>query len=133
MKEVYEFLKKCGMFFVATIDGDQPQVRPFSAVDLYEGRLYLQTGYPKKVSKQIARNPHVAICAFDGESHSWLRISASLVDDNRLEAKQHMIDNNEELQKRGYTAEGDYTEVLYLKDATATFASHTSEPKVVTF
>ncbi|MDR0938111.1 MAG: pyridoxamine 5'-phosphate oxidase family protein [Mediterranea sp.] len=131
MEEVYEFLKKCRMFFIATIDGDQPQVRPFSAIDLYEGHLYIQTGYPKKVSKQIARNPHVAICAFDG--NSWLRISTTLVEDKRLEAKQHVIDTNEELQKRGYTAEGDYTEVLYMTNTTATFASHDSEPKTLTF
>ncbi|MDR0976429.1 MAG: pyridoxamine 5'-phosphate oxidase family protein [Prevotellaceae bacterium] len=131
MEEVYQFLKKCRVFFIATTDGDRPQVRPFSAVDLFEGRLYLQTGYPKKVSQQIAANPHVAICAFDG--HSWLRISTTLVEDPRLEAKQHMIDNNEELQARGYTAEGDYTEVLYMTHTTATIASHDSAPQLFEF
>jgi uncharacterized pyridoxamine 5'-phosphate oxidase family protein len=131
MQEVYDFLRKCGLFYFATIENDCPQVRPFSAVDLFEGRLYIQTGYPKRVSKQIAQNPHVAICAFDG--HSWLRISATLVEDTRLAAKQHMIAANEELQKRGYKAEGDYVEVLYLTEATATFASHDSDPKVVRF
>jgi uncharacterized pyridoxamine 5'-phosphate oxidase family protein len=131
MEEVYQFLRNCRVFFVATVDGNRPQVRPFSAVDLYEGRLYLQTGYPKKVSQQIAANPNVALCAFDG--HRWLRISTTLVEDKRIEAKQHMIDHNEELQARGYTAEGDYTEVLYMSHTTAVIASHDGEPQVYEF
>jgi uncharacterized pyridoxamine 5'-phosphate oxidase family protein len=131
MKEVFDFLDKCGIFYLATVEGNLPHVRPFSAKAIFEGKLYLQTGYPKKVSKQIAANPHIEICAF--YEGVVLRIEATLVEDTRLEAKRFMIDNNEELQLRGYTAEGDYTEVLYLKDATATFASHDSEPKVVRF
>jgi uncharacterized pyridoxamine 5'-phosphate oxidase family protein len=130
MDEVYEFLKKAKTYYIATADGDQPRVRPFGAVDLFEDKLYIQTGKVKDVSKQIAKNPKVEICAFD--EGQWLRIAATLVDDPRIEAQQHMLDNFPELS-RMYKAGDGNNQVLYLKDATATFASFGGEPKTVTF
>ena len=73
MQEVYEFLKKCGTYYLATVEGDQPRVRPFGTVDIFEDKLYIQTGKVKDVSKQIQKNPKVELCAFDGEK--WLRVS----------------------------------------------------------
>lgn len=130
MQRVYEFLKQCGTYYLATVEGDQPRVRPFGTIDLFEGKLYIQTGKIKAVSHQIQTNPKVELCAFDGQQ--WLRIAATAVRDDRLEAKTHMLAQYPELQQR-YSPEDDNTEVLYLKDATATFYSFTAEPKRVQF
>jgi uncharacterized pyridoxamine 5'-phosphate oxidase family protein len=130
MKEVYDFLKKCQTYFLATVDGDQPRVRPFGTADLFENKLYIQTGKVKAVSKQIQANPKVEICAFDGSQ--WVRITATAVRDDRVEAKTHMLDAYPSLQDR-YKADDGNTEVLYLKDAVATFYSFTAEPRVIKF
>lgn len=130
MKEVYDFLKKCGTYYIATIDGDQPRVRPFGTIDLFEGKLYIQTGKVKNVSKQIQANPKIEICAVDGGE--WIRVAATAVRDDRVEAKQHMLDAYPDLQEM-YKADDDNTEVLYLKDATATIYSFTAEPRVIRF
>lgn len=130
IQEVYEFLKNCGTYYLATVEGDQPRVRPFGTVDIFEGKLYIQTGKVKEVSKQLQANPKAEICAYiDGK---WLRVSGKLVRDDRVEAKKHMLDNYPEL-KSMYSAEDDNTEVLYFVDATATFYSFSEEPKVIKF
>ena len=68
MEEVYDFLKECGVFFLATEDGEQPRVRPFGAINVYEGKLYIQTGKIKNVSKQMQDNPNVELCGYiDGK------------------------------------------------------------------
>ena len=130
MQEVYDFLKKCQTYYIATVEGDQPRVRPFGTVDIFEGKLYIQTGKVKKVSKQIQANPKIEICAFDGGE--WIRVAATAVRDDRVEAKQHMLDAYPMLQNM-YKADDDNTEVLYLKDATATICSFTAEPRVIKF
>ncbi len=130
MQKVYDFLKKCGTYYLATVEDDQPRVRPFGTVDLFEGKLYIQTGKVKDVSKQIQRNPKVELCAFNGEK--WLRVSGRLVRDDRVEAKQHMLAAYPSLQGM-YSAEDDNTEVLYFKDATAVFYSFTSAPEIIQF
>ena len=130
MNEVFEFLKKARTYYLATMDGDQPRVRPFGTVDLYEGRLYIQTGKSKKVSQQLQINPKAELCAFlDGK---WLRVAGTLVRDDRVEAKAHMLDNYPEL-KAMYSADDDNTEVLYFKDAEATFSSFTEAPRAIKF
>ena len=130
MQEVYEFLKKCGTYYLATVEGDQPRVRPFGTVDVFEGRLYIQTGKVKDVSKQLQANPKAEICAFaDGR---WLRVAGRLVRDDRVEAKRHMLDSYPSLQAM-YSAEDDNTEVLYFEDATATFSSFTEAPRTIHF
>ena len=130
MQEVYEFLKVCGTYYLATVEGDQPRVRPFGTVDIFEGKLYIQTGKVKAVSKEMEANPKVEICAFNGEK--WIRVSGEVVMDDRVEAKKHMLDNYPNL-KTLYRADDDNTEVLYLKNATATISSFTEEPKVIKF
>lgn len=128
MQEVYEFLKKCGTYYLATVEGDQPRVRPFGTIDIFEGKLYIQTGKIKEVSKQIQKNSKIEICAFaDGV---WVRIAGKLVRDDRIEAKRHMLDEYPDL-KDMYSAEDDNTEVLYFEEATATFSSFTDEPRVI--
>ena len=130
MKETYDFLKKCGVFFIATIDNDKPRVRPFGAVNIFEDKLYLQTGKIKKVSKQIQINPNVEISGFsDGK---WIRLEGKLIRDDRKEAKVSMLDANPEL-KELYSADDDNTEVLYFENAKATFCSFTEEPKTIEF
>lgn len=130
MQKVYDFLKKCNTYYLATIEGDQPRVRPFGTIDLFEDKLYIQTGKVKDVSKQILKNPKIEICAFDGQK--WLRVQAVVVEDDRVEARQHMLDGYPELQNM-YSATDDNTQVFYLKDATATFSSFTKAPEIITF
>ena len=128
MNEVLEFLKSAGTYYLATVDGDQPRVRPFGTAEVFEGRLYIQTGKIKDVSKQLAANPKAEICAFkDGV---WLRVSGELVNDDRIEAKTHMLDAYPEL-KGMYSAEDSNTQVLYFKDAEAVFSSFTAPPRTV--
>ena len=128
MQEVYEFLKKCWTYYLATVEGNQPRVRPFGTVDVFENKLYIQTGKRKEVSKQIQANANVEICAFaDGV---WIRIAGKLIRDDRIEPKKHMLDAYPNLQAM-YSAEDDNTEVLYFEDAIATFSSFTAEPKVI--
>ena len=130
MQEVLEFLKKASTYYLATVEGDQPRVRPFGTAEIFEGKLYIQTGKIKNVAKQIATNPKVEICAMaDG---NWIRIAATAVEDDRIEARQDMLNKNPMLQGM-YKADDGNCVVYYLKDATATFASFTGEPKVVKF
>ncbi|MDR0997655.1 MAG: pyridoxamine 5'-phosphate oxidase family protein [Treponema sp.] len=130
MKEVYEFLKKCETYYLATVDGDKPRVRPFGTVDIFENKLYIQTGKVKNVSKQIRSNPHIEICAMTGDK--WIRVEAVAVEDDRIEARQHMLDAYPSL-KSMYAPDDGNAQVLYLKDATAVIASFGSEPKVIKF
>ncbi len=130
MERVEKFLKDAGTYYLATMDGDQPRVRPFGTIHNYEGRLYIQTGKSKDVSKQIHANPKVEICACTGPE--WLRVSATLVEDDRREARQSMLDAYPSLQGM-YSADDGNTEVFYLKDTTATFSSFTSAPETVKF
>lgn len=130
MQRVCDFLKDAGVYYLATVEGDQPRVRPFGTAHIFEGRLYIQTGKVKPVSKQIAANPKAEICAFkDGR---WLRLSGELVEDDRVEAKKSMLDAYPNL--RGMCDENDgNTQVFYLKNATAVFSSFTSAPEMVKF
>lgn len=128
MQEVYEFLKKCGTYYLATVDGDQPHVRPFGTVNLFEGNLYIQTGKVKAVSREMTANPKVELCAFDGET--WLRVSAKAVEDDRVQARQDLLDHYPELQSL-YTADDGNTQVFALTEATATFSSFQAAPRVV--
>ena len=130
MKEVYDFLKKVGTYYLATVEEDQPRVRPFGTIDLFEDRLYFQTGRSKKVADQLKDNPRVEICAFDGAT--WLRVTARAVLDNRLEAQQHMLDAYPSLKAMYAPGDGN-TEVYYLKNVTATFSSFTQPPRTVRF
>ena len=130
MKEVQEFLKDCGVYYLATIDQDKPKVRPFGTAEIFENHLYIQTGKKKDVFKQIEKNPNVEICAFkDGR---WIRISGKLVLDDRIEAKKDMLDKNPTL-KNMYSELDDNTAVLYFESATATISSFTEEPKIINF
>lgn len=130
MKEVYDFLKECGTYYLATVDGDQPRVRPFGTIDIFEDKLYIQTGKVKDVSKQMQANPKVEVCAFNGKA--WVRISGKLIRDDRIEAKEHMLEQYPHL-KAMYSAADDNTEVLYFEDATAVFSSFGEAPRTVKF
>ena len=130
MQEVFDFIKKCGTYYLATIDGDQARVRPFGTVNLFDGKLYIQTGKIKDCAKQMIANPKVELCCFDGGQ--WLRLAGTVVLDERIEAKKAMLDNYPNL-RRMYDENDGNTAVFYFKDATATFSSFTAEPKVVKF
>lgn len=130
MQRVLKFLKETGIYFLATVDGDQPQVRPFGTAEIIDGKLYIQTGHVKPVAQQIAANPKVAICAYNGKE--WLRVSATLVEDPRVEVKKAMLDAYPDLRAM-YDENDGNTAVYYLKDATATISSFTAPPVEITF
>lgn len=130
MQRVFEFLKKCETYYLATTEGDQPRVRPFGTVDLFEGRLYIQTGKVKSVSKQMLTNPRIELCGMaDGK---WIRVQAEAVEDDRPEARAHMLAAYPML-KGMYAADDGNCQVFYLKNATATICSFVSEPEVIRF
>ena len=130
MERVYEFLKDAGTYYLATVDGDQPRVRPFGTAHIFEGKLYIQTGKSKDVSRQLAANPKAEICAFnDGE---WLRVAGTLVEDDSTEARKSMLDAYPSLRSM-YNENDGNTQVFYFKDASATFSSFTKAPETVTF
>ena len=130
MKRVYDFLKKAGVYYLATAEGDQPRVRPFGTVNEFEGKFYVQTGKVKPTSKQLAANPKAEICAFcDG---TWIRISCELVEDDRIEAKKSMLDAYPNL--RGMYDENDgNTQVLYMQNATASISTFGKAPEIIEF
>ncbi len=130
IERVCKYLQEAGTYYLATVEGDQPRVRPFGVVHLYEGRLYLITGKVKAVSHQIAANPKVEICACKGGD--WLRVAATLVNDDSLAVKTSYLEANPGL-KAMYKADDDNIQVLYLKDAVATFSSFSAAPETVTF
>lgn len=128
MEEVLTFLRDCGTYYLATVEWDQPRVRPFGTINVFEGKLYIQTGKSKNVSRQIQANNKVEICWF--YDWKWIRVSGKLVRDERVEAKKSMLDRYPEL--RGMYDENDHnTEVLYFQNATAIIYSFTDEPREI--
>lgn len=131
MKRVYDFLKEVGTYYLATIDGDQPRVRPFGTVNIFEGKLYIQTGKGKSVAKQIAANPKIEICAVKGDE--WIRVAATLVEDDRVEAQESMLNAYPNLRALYKTGSDGNTIVYYLKDAVETISSFSHAPIEIKF
>ena len=130
MESVCQFLKDAGVYYLATVEGDQPRVRPFGTAHIFEGGLYIQTGRIKPVSHQLAANPKAELCAFkDG---TWLRIAAELEEDDRVEARRSMLDAYPSLRAM-YDENDGNTQVFRLKNAVATFSSFTAPPRTVKF
>ncbi len=130
MERVCKFLKDAGTYYLATVEGNQPRVRPFGTAHIFEGRLYIQTGKAKPVSKQLMANPKAEICAF--HNGTWVRIAGELVEDDRVEARKSMLDAYPSLRKM-YDENDGNTQVFYFKNATATFSSFTSAPETIEF
>ena len=130
LERVCSFLKEAGTYYLATVEGDQPRVRPFGTAHIFEGRLYIQTGLVKDGAKQMAANPKIEICAFT--KGTWVRIAAEAVLDERIEAQESMLEDYESL-RRMYTPGDGNTAVYWLKNAVATFSSFTAAPETVTF
>ena len=130
MKTVLDFLKKAGTYYLATMDGDQPRVRPFGTINLFDGKLYIQSGRKKEVAKQIKANPKVELSAFDG--NTWIRVAATLVEDNRAEAQESLLEAYPSLRNMYAVNDGNNI-VYYLKDATAVFSTFGGEPRKVKF
>ena len=130
MEEIKLFLKECGVYYLATVDGDKPKVRPFGTMEIYQNHLYIQTGKSKDVFKQIEKNNNVELCAFkDGR---WIRVAGKLIVDDSIDAKKYMLDQNPEL--RGMYDENDpNTCVLYFESGIATIYSFTEAPKIINF
>lgn len=130
MERIVKFLKDAEVYYLATVEGDQPRVRPFGTAHIFEGKLYIQTGKVKDVSRQLMANPKAEICAFKGDE--WIRIAGELIEDDRVEARQSMLDAYPSL-KGMYAADDGNTQVFYFKNATATISAFTHEPEVIRF
>ena len=130
MERVCQFLKDAGVYYLATVEGDQPRVRPFGTAHIFEGKLYIQTGKIKPCSRQIMENPRVELCAF--HNGAWVRVAGELVEDDRLEAKKSMLDAYPNLRSM-YDEQDGNTQVLYFRNAVATFCAFGAEPETVTF
>lgn len=130
MKRVEKFLKDAEVYNLATVEGNQPRVRPFGTAHIFEDKLYIQTGKVKDVSKQLMANPKAEVCAFkDGE---WIRIAGELIEDDRMEARKSMLDAYPSLQSM-YAADDGNTQVFYFRNAVATISSFTHEPEIICF
>ena len=132
LEKVLAFLDKVNTYYLATVEGDQPRVRPFGTALIYDGKLYIQTGKVKPVSKQLAANPKAEICAFDGSTGVWLRVAGELIDDNNRDVKVAMLEKIRDL-KSMYVPDDDNTQVLYFKNATAVFSSFTGPQETINF
>ena len=130
MEQVEKFLKEADVYYLATMEGDQPRVRPFGTAHIFEGKLYMQTGKVKGVYKQLKENPKAEICACIKDQ--WLRVSGELIEDDRREARQSMLDDYPSLQSM-YSADDGNTAVFYFQNATAVFSSFQAEPEVIKF
>lgn len=131
MNEVYEFLKECGVYYLATVEGDQPRVRPFGTIDLFENKLYIQTGKVKAVAQQMIANPKVEISAM-AQDGRWIRIAAEAVLDDDIKAQEHMLEAYPNL-KAMYKAGDGNTAVYYLQNAVAQICSFTEAPRCIEF
>ena len=130
MEQVEKFLKEADVYYLATMEGDQPRVRPFGTAHIFEGKLYIQTGKVKGVYKQLKENPKAEICACIKDQ--WLRVSGELIEDDRREARQSMLDDYPSIQSM-YSADDGNTAVFYFQNATAVFSSFQAEPEVIKF
>ena len=130
MERVCQFLKDAQTYYLATVEGEQPRVRPFGTAHIFEGKLYIQTGKAKPVSRQLHVNPRAEICAF--HNGVWLRVAGELIEDDRVEARKSMLDAYPSLRAM-YDENDGNTEVFYFRNATATFSSFTAAPETVTF
>ncbi len=132
VQEVRDYLHECGTFYIATVDGDQPRVRPFGVAEVYNGKFYIQTGKKKNVFKQMIENPKFEITAVKPSGTEWIRISGELVNDDSREAKVYILDQNPGL-KSMYSADDDNTAVLYIKNGVAKLSSFTASEKEIKF
>lgn len=131
VQEVFDYLKASRTFYLGTVEGDQPRVRPMGAIAVFEGKLYFQTANTKNVFKQLLANPKVELCTMGSEG-TWIRIQANAIHDDRLVAREHMMDANPGLKNR-YAADDGICEVLYLDQGKAVIYSFTAEPKTLEF
>lgn len=130
MKEVFDYIRSCGVYYLATVDGDQPKLRPMGCLEIIDDKLYILTGKSKNVSKQIEKNNKVEIVTSKGEN--WIRVTCKLIRDDRVEVKKAMLDRNPHLRV-AYDENDDNTELLYMKDVEATFNSFTEPPRTIKF
>ena len=130
IEKICKFIDEAGTYYLATVEGDQPRVRPFGTILLYDGKLFIQTGKVKAVSRQIAANPRVELCAFTGGK--WLRLSGILEEDNNRDVKVAMLEKLPSL-KGMYSPDDGNMQMLYFKNATATFSSFPEAPETVAF
>ena len=129
MKKTCQFLKEAKFYCLATVDGDQARVRPFGTVHIFEGKLYIQTGRRKNVAKQLLANGKVELCAV--RDREWIRVTGTLVEDPRREARVSMLEAYPGLKKM-YSPDDGNTMVLYFQPGTVTAVFSAYSPKSVT-
>lgn len=128
LERVCSFLDEAGTYYLATVEGDQPRVRPFGTALVWQGRLYIQTGKVKPVSHQLAANPKAELCAFHGGK--WLRVAGELVNDDDRAVKVAMLEKMPSL-KPMYDPDDGNMQMLFFQNAKATFSSFTESPETI--
>ncbi len=131
LQEIKDYLAECRVFYLATVDGDQPRVRPFGVSEIYNGRLYLMSGKSKEVFKQLVANPKFELSATKANGAEWIRVSGRLVNDDDVVMKQYLLDQNPEL-KQLYKAD-DNMAAMYITDGEARFFSFNEPERRVKF
>ena len=130
MEEVLNFLRKAGTYYLGTVENESPDIRPFGTINIYDGKMYIQTGKKKNVYKQIKNNPKINICAMC--SNEWIRIYATAVEDERVEAEQAMLDAYPNLQGMYKAGDGNNV-VFYLENVTAKISAFNKNDREIKF
>ena len=128
-ERIVRILKQAKTFFFATVDGDQPRVRPYNAVVEFDDKVYFYTNNHKSAFKQMMDSPKIELCALISEDR-WIRVSGKIVFDYRAEAKKAMLDANPELKKM-YSENDKIFEVFYLSNMAAAIHSLHERPEVI--
>jgi uncharacterized pyridoxamine 5'-phosphate oxidase family protein len=127
MRAILDFLKKTDTYYIATIDDNMPRVRPFGTINLFDDKLWIQTGKAKSFYEQIKKNPNFELVGFVGSE--WLRVNGTLVEDNRTDAQVSMLEAYPQL-KNIYAVDDGNNVVFYLNIKSAILYSFGKEPQI---
>ena len=120
LQKTLNFLQKCGTFYVATTDGNQPRVRPFGLVIEHENKLWFGTANTKEVYRQLMANPRIEISA-TSPTMEWVRLSGQAVFESNAEVKRKAFELLPMLANIYQGSEDPVFEVFYLAEAEAVF------------
>ena len=117
MSKIKDFLASTGVFFMATVDGDQPKLRPLGAFIEDGDKLVFGVGDFKNVYRQMLANPRVEIVACKPDGH-WLRYTGKAVFETDGKYAEQMI-RDSHLEAIYNEQTGNKLMTFRLEDATA--------------
>ncbi|MDR1952578.1 MAG: pyridoxamine 5'-phosphate oxidase family protein [Elusimicrobiota bacterium] len=119
-KKIVEFIKDCGVFYLATTDGDKAKVRPFGFIDEIDGKLYFCTSVKKDVYKQLEKNPNFEIAASSKDCQEWIRVKGKAVlDSQNIAVKAKIIESSPVIKSIYKDADNKDFGIFYAKDVEA--------------